>query len=280
DRVLRLAGRPVSYGPFQPVPEVIGRQADRHPNRPAVTFGADTLSYARLDQLANGLAQLLARRGVTAGQLVPVLMENSLELPVACLALMKLGAPYVPLDPGWPPVRVRAALDAVAPPLLLRRSGTAVPPGYRDLALAVDARQIRGAIGRPDPALGPSDLIYGVFTSGSTGPPKCALNTHGGLANRLAFMSRYLAATGDEVVLQNSRPTFDSAFWQMFWPLTTGGRCIIPPPGDFLNLEHTIDTIAAHGVTCTDFVPSIFNTLVSLADGDGRLLASWPACGT
>jgi amino acid adenylation domain-containing protein len=268
ERLLRLAGRAVGYGPFVPVPAVIERQADRFPNRPAVIFGAETLSYARLDQLANGLARLLARRGATAGQLVPVLIENSLELPVACLALMKLGAPYVPLDPAWPADRLRAALDLLAPELLLHRPGTAVPARYRELACAIDTSQLPPVIGRPDAALGPGDLIYGIYTSGSTGAPKCALNTHGGLANRLGFMSRYFAATGGEVVLQNSRHTFDSAFWQMFWPLTTGGCCVIPAPGAFLDLAHTIDAIAAHSVTVTDFVPSIFNVLVSLADAD------------
>ena len=273
ERLLRLAGRAVSYGPFVPIPAVIERQADRLPNRPAIIFGAETLSYARLDQLANGLARLLARRGATAGQLVPVLIENSMELPVACLALMKLGAPYVPLDPAWPADRIRAALDLLAPELLLHRPGASVPARYRELACAIDISQLPPVIGRPDTALDPGDLLYGIYTSGSTGAPKCALNTHGGLANRLGFMSRYFAATGGEVVLQNSRHTFDSAFWQMFWPLTTGGRCVIPAPGAFLNLTHTIDAIAAHSVTVTDFLPSIFNVLVSLADSDPEAAA-------
>src|SRR5690242_7918021 len=86
-------------------------------------------------------------------------------------------------------------------------------------------------------------------------------------------MTRYFAATGDEVVLQNSRHTFDSAFWQLFWPLTTGARCVIPAQGDFLNLEHTIDTVGAYSITITDFVPSIFNVLVALADGDASARA-------
>ena len=49
------------------------------------------------------------------------------------------------------------------------------------------------------------------------------MNLHAGLANRFAYMTRYFRATGDEVVLQNSKHTFDSSVWQMFWPLTTGG---------------------------------------------------------
>ncbi len=272
-RVIRLAGHAASYGPFVPVPALVEWQADRHPNRPAIIFRDTALSYARLDQLANGLARTLAGRGVRKGQLVPVLIGNSPELPIAWLALMKLGAPFVPLDPAWPQERLGTVLDLLAPCVVLHRAATPPPPAARPLALPVDAASIRPSIGRQGTALDPADLIYGIFTSGSTGTPKCALNTHAGLANRLAFMTRYFAATGDEVVLQNSRHTFDSAFWQLFWPLTTGARCVIPAQGDFLNLEHTIDTVGAYSITITDFVPSIFNVLVALADGDASARA-------
>jgi len=272
-RVIRLAGHAVSYGPFVPVPAQVEWQADRHPNRPAIVLGGTTLSYARLDQLANGLARTLAGRGVRKGQLVPVLIGNSPELPVAWLALMKLGAPFVPLDPAWPASRLAAALDLLAPRVVLHRAAIPPPPAARPLALAVDVARIRPSIGRPDVTLEHDDLIYGIFTSGSTGAPKCALNTHAGLANRLAFMTRYFAATGDEVVLQNSGHTFDSAFWQLFWPLTTGARCVIPAPGAFLNVEDTIRTIRACSITITDFVPGVFNVLVALADGDAETRA-------
>jgi non-ribosomal peptide synthetase component F len=112
--------------------------------------------------------------------------------------------------------------------------------------------------------------IYGIFTSGTTGVPKCALNRHGGLAKRFAFMTRYFAATGDEIVLQNSGHTYDSSLWQLCWPLTTGGRTVLPVQGEFLNLHRTIDTIAHYGVTATDFVSSIFSALVATVDGDER----------
>ena len=270
-RVLRQAGHAVSYGPFVPVPALVEWQADRHPNRTAIIFRDTAVSYARLDQLANGLARTLAARGVRHGQLVPVLIGNSLELPIAWLALMKLGAPFVPLDPAWPADRIAKAIDLLAPQVVLHRAIAAPPtssPGATPLALAVDATRIKPSIGRPGVPLHDADLIYGIFTSGRASTPRCALNTHAGLANRLAFMTRYFAATGDEVVLQNSRHTFDSAFWQLFWPLTTGARCVIPVQGDFLNLAHTIGTVGAYSITITDFVPSVFNVMVALADGD------------
>ena len=90
-------------------------------------------------------------------------------------------------------------------------------------------------------------------------------------------MTRWFAAGDDDVVLQNSKHTFDSSLWQLMWPLTTGGRTVLPEAGEFLNLPLTVDTIARYQVTATDFVSSIFNALVALVDGDDaaqRKLAS------
>jgi thioester reductase-like protein len=81
-------------------------------------------------------------------------------------------------------------------------------------------------------------------------------------------MTRWFGAGDDDVVLQNSKHTFDSSLWQIMWPLTTGGRTVLPEAGEFLDLRRTVDTIARYQVTATDFVSSIFNALVALVDGD------------
>jgi amino acid adenylation domain-containing protein/thioester reductase-like protein len=266
-----FAGRAADDGEFRPVPALIEAQAVVRPDRPAVSSGSRRLSYRELDELSNGLAVTLAGRGVRRGDVVPVLLVNSLELPVAYLALMKLGAAFVPLDPAWPAGRIAAVLRVLAPRLVLCRA-PAPGPVPSGLACVVDVDLIAATGRAPVVALGGEDVIYGIFTSGTTGVPKCAMNRQAGLANRFLFMSRYFGARGDEVVLQNSKHTFDSAVWQLFWPLTTGGQAVIPAQGEFLNLEHTIDTIAAHAITVTDFVPSIFNVLVSIVGSDPAAL--------
>jgi len=270
-RVLtELAGPVVPPGRFRPLAELVEARVDLDPHRPAVVHAGATLTYGRLDRLANGLARELAELGVTRGDVVPLLLGNSLELPVSMLALLKLGAAAVPLDEKWPDRRLAAALDVLDPPLTIT-TGAPVPRG-KQLPVRVASLVETGE--RPGVRVGPADLAYGVFTSGTTGTPRCALNHHGGLVNRLAFMTRWFgpAPDGVEVVLQNSKHTFDSAVWQLFWPLTTGGRTVVPAPGDFLDLHHTVETIAAHGVTVTDFVPTTFNLLVARLERDPEAL--------
>lgn len=263
-----IAGRRVDHGPYRPVTALIEEQADAAPHRPAVTVtrrdrSGTTLTYAEFDGLANGLADGLARAGVGRGDMLPLLLGNSLELPLCMVAAMKLGAVFVVCDPAWPEERLRTVLRTLAPPLVLT-AGAPVPAGHPRYPVA--AAEITPRTERPFPPAGPGQPAYGVFTSGSTGVPKCAVNLHGGLANRFRFMSRYFRADGEEVVLQNSRHTFDSAIWQLLWPLTTGGRTLVPEQGDFLDLEQTVEVIGRHRVTLTDFVPAVLATLVSLLD--------------
>jgi amino acid adenylation domain-containing protein/thioester reductase-like protein len=268
DEGLSFAGRAVDDGPFRPVPALVEDMAARHPERIAVSYGGHTLSYSQLDQLANGIAAAAARRGVAKGDRVATLLVNSLEMPAAYLAMMKLGAVFVPLDPAWPGERLETTLRVLSPRLILCAGVDQVPAAHRPAGLPVGAGAVAPSPVSPAVALGPADLCYGFFTSGTTGVPKCALNRHGGLANRLRFMTRWFGATGDDVVLQNSKHTFDSSLWQLLWPLITGGRTVLPAAGEFLNLQLTIDTIAEHQVTTTDFVSSIFNALVAMVDGN------------
>ena len=268
----RFTGRAVDHGGFRSVSALVEEQVDRHPDRPAVTYDGRTLTYRRLDELVNGLAAELAGRGVRKGDVVPLLIVNSLEMPVAYLALMKLGAVFVPLDPDWPGDRLRSTFGVLPQGLVLCAGAGAVPEEIRDRAVVVDVGRIDPAPRRPTVPLDPGDLIYGYFTSGTTGTPKCAMNRHGGLTNRLRYMTRYFGSAGEDVVLQNSKHTFDSSLWQLFWPLITGGRSVLPVQGEFLDLQHTVDTIAEYGVTAADFVSSVFNALAALVDGDAEAL--------
>ncbi|MEE1760885.1 MULTISPECIES: non-ribosomal peptide synthetase [unclassified Streptomyces] len=269
----QVAGAEVDHGPYRPVATLIEEQADRTPERTALVHRGETetaLTYAEFDALANGLATELTSAGVREGDLVPLMIGNSVELPLCMVALMKLGAVFVPCDPAWPEERLRTVLKVLDPPLSLT-TGSLVPTDGR--SRVVSHRTVVPSTVRPTLRPAPDRPVYGVFTSGTTGVPKCAVNLHGGLTNRFRFMSRYFAATGDEVVLQNSRHTFDSAIWQLLWPLTTGGRTIVPEQGEFLDLERTVDTIARYGVTVTDFVPAILGMLVALLEAEPEHVA-------
>ncbi|MFD4524303.1 amino acid adenylation domain-containing protein [Streptomyces sp. NPDC058470] len=265
-------GHRVDYPADRTTIHLIEEQARRAPQRPALLWDDTCLTYGEIIELAAAWAGELRRLGVRRGDLLPVITAGGQELAVVMLATMKLGAPFVPIDDAWPEHRLHESVTALRPPLAVRTGPGPVP------ALGVPVLRVTGT-GAPDGVRpvrdavpGTDELIYGFFTSGSTGTPKCALNGHLGLLNRFLTMTRRFGA-GPDVVLQNSRHVFDSSMWQLLWPLTKGSRVVLPRREGVLDLTRTIDEIARHRVTMTDFVPSVFNTLVDLLDSDPGLPA-------
>jgi amino acid adenylation domain-containing protein/thioester reductase-like protein len=230
------------------------------PDAPAVIFGERRLTYQQLDGKANALAALLQDKGIGHGTAVGLLMGNSLELPIAILASLKLGASFIPLDERWPADRLAAIVRAAGPAAVVApEEGRA----FDDIEVVrIACRRLPATTDFSGLPLTLDDLAYGFPTSGSSGPPKCALNVHRGLLNRLLYMTRRYGADGGRITLQNSRHVFDSSLWQLLWPLTTGGCVVIPQAAQHLDLDETITLIGRHGVTMTDFVPSVFNMLV------------------
>jgi amino acid adenylation domain-containing protein/non-ribosomal peptide synthase protein (TIGR01720 family) len=241
--------------------QLVAGQAARTPRAVALVHEDARVSYAALDGSANRLAAQLLERGMGRGAFVPVLARRGPHVAVAMLAAMKAGAAFVPLDATWPPERLRRVLDDLRAPLVL------AGPGEADAARALGRDAVPVVIGEegaPDPGIetGPEDPVYAIYTSGSTGVPKGAVVPHGGIANRFHWMTERLGAESARSVMQTTRHVYDSAVWQLFWPLTQGGRTVIPSDHGETDAAHLVGLIHGEGVTMTDFVPSVFNALV------------------
>jgi amino acid adenylation domain-containing protein len=226
-------------------------QVARTPDAPAVVFDASTISYRELDERANALGHTLQQRGIGTDSLVGVSIDRSLELVVALYGVLKAGGAYVAIDPAYPAERRAfmtrdAALDIVLDaPSVARVGRSAVAPEQR---------------------VTPDHLVYLLYTSGSTGAPKGALNTHRGIVNRLLWMQEAFRLTASDVVLQKTPFSFDVSVWEFFWPLITGATLVVSRPGAHLDRESLLDAIARHGVTTMHFVPSMLRVFLDAPD--------------
>lgn len=238
--------------------DLIAEQVRRTPHHIAFRFEQDCLNYLELDCFANHLGHQLRDAGIKKGDPVALIFNNSLEYPVTLLALLKLGAIWVPLDKDWGAKRLNMALSHLAPKTVLTNLVSSENYPWRQ----VDLDQLNHVSEDPKTKLIPSDPIYGFFTSGSTGIPKCAINIHKGITNRFLDMSRRYGVSPGDSVLVNNKLAFDSTLWQLLWPLTVGSTSVIPRPWSVYDLDEVISLIDVNQITMTDFVPSMFNLLV------------------
>ncbi len=243
-----------------------------------------SMTYAALDTASNKLARYLILQGIGPEHIVAILLDRSPEMIIAMLAVLKAGAAYLPLDPGYPHSRVAFMLgDSRASRLItttsrdvaLRAAGQHALPETIDLQDAALARQIDALSADPVtdqervcPLL-PEHLAYLIYTSGSTGTPKGAGNTHRAIVNHMDWMQDALQLSGTDRVLQKTAIGFDVAVWEWFLPLMTGARLVIARPEGHKDPAYLRQVIHAQRISVIHFVSSMLDLfLEELRPGD------------
>ena len=154
--------------------EIFENTADTYPSRPSVIFRDKEYSYEEIDSNANRLARFLRQRGIQNGDRVGLILEKSAELYISMLGIMKSGAAYVPIDPGYPKDRVKYILENSEASLTVTSSSIAGSFGLYDNTLLLDReRDIISKFSgkrleRTETGVTPDDLCYIIYTSGST----------------------------------------------------------------------------------------------------------------
>ncbi len=226
---------------------------------------------------SDALAGILRRRGLQANQIVAVCVERSAEMMFALLAIQKAGGAYVPLDPDYPAERLaymledtRAAIILTQSKLLRRVSGLLKHAGFDgaanpqvivldepwDNAGASENMRSAGA------AVAATDLVYVLYTSGSTGQPKGVMLEHRALYNRIVWMQEQYGLRSHDRVLQKTPLSFDVSGWELYWPLIVGAELVLLPPGEHRDSSALIRCIEAHQVSVAHFVPSMLETFL------------------
>ncbi|HEX4457826.1 MAG TPA: amino acid adenylation domain-containing protein, partial [Polyangia bacterium] len=169
------------------------------------------------------------------------------------------GAAYVPLDPSYPADRLS---------YMARDAGLALTLGQDDVRACADRPTHAPAV-----TVAGEQAAYMIYTSGSTGKPKGAVNTHAGIANRLAWMQSRYRLDGSDAVLQKTPFSFDVSVWELFWPLLVGARLVMARPEGHKHADYLRQLIVDERVTTVHFVPSMLEAF--LVDRDvGRCAAT------
>ena len=169
-------------------------QAARTPERPALRFQEQQLSYRELNQQANRLAHYLRSLGVGPDGLVGLAVERSAEMMVAVLAILKAGGAYVPLNPDNPKPRL-AQQTAGMVALITQQKLLGQMPEFAGKTLCLDRDQAlwnKQPESNPRVETTPENLVYVIYTSGSTGVPKGVAVRHRNLVNYTEFITRRL----------------------------------------------------------------------------------------
>jgi amino acid adenylation domain-containing protein len=211
----------------------IEKQCALTPDAIAIAFQGQTLTYKRLDQRSNHLARHLKSLGVGPEVLVGVLLERSIDMVVAPLAVLKAGGGYIPLDPSYPKDRLAFMLeDSGAAVLITQESLLSSAPVSNAVTVCVervpqfDEAEVAEP---PRSVVHAQNCAYVIYTSGSTGTPKGVQVLHRSLTNFLASMQREPGMDAFDRLLAVTTPSFDISGLELYLPLVSGARVVIAP---------------------------------------------------
>ncbi|MDP2389083.1 MAG: non-ribosomal peptide synthetase, partial [Acidobacteriota bacterium] len=247
------------------VNDLIRAQVARTPDAVAVRSGSVSLTYRALETRALQIAAALRRRGVGAGAIVGLCVQRGPDLLPALLGALEAGAAYVPLDLSFPAERLAFMLENSGAALVLTERG--VPEGLRQrLGVTVPVmllEDIAADLAGPVPS-GPlptaNDLMYVLYTSGSTGQPKGVMVQHRSVVNFLCGLQMLPGMAPSDVMLGLTTLSFDIAVLELFFPLIVGASIVLVNDTDALDAHRVIRHL--EGVTVIQATPSRYRLLL------------------
>ncbi|MEV4318155.1 amino acid adenylation domain-containing protein [Actinocrispum sp. NPDC049592] len=242
--------------PAAPLPVLVAAQAERTPLAPAISFGDTEISYAELNTRANQLAHRLIGLGAGPETLVAISVPRSAEMIVAWLAVLKTGAAYLPVDPGYPAERIEFMLADARPRLVLTTGETGLAGVRLD-----DPKIATQPSTDPDVAIDLARPAYVIYTSGSTGTPKGVVVTHSGIAGMIGqHIDRLGLGPGCRFLLAVSF-SFDVSMADIAMTLVSGATLVVPEPGRQMAGAELAGLIDEYKVTHTDLVASMLASM-------------------
>ncbi|KAA8894529.1 hybrid PKS-NRPS [Sphaerosporella brunnea] len=251
-----------------------------NPDEIAVKDGyGNTVTYAQLAQRRNAIAAALSDAGVAVGSYVAVVCEPSSDSIASLLAILHLGAIYVPLDLRTPTTRLAAIVNDCQPSAIICQTATldTVHLLGPQRACVVDVSSLaesQGVAKSEDSSQ--ADLpAFALYTSGSTGTPKGILLTQANLLNSINGTLDDQPSLGRETVLQQSSVGFDLSLYQTYRALANGGTLIVVPQhirGDAIELSKLM---LAENVTFTFATPSEYSVLLCYGSRYLKQCSAW-----
>jgi len=229
-----------------------------------------SITYRKLNKKSHQLALLLKEKGVKPGVIAAILVERSIEMMIALWAILKAGGTYLPLDPEYPPQRIKYILEKSGTGMLLTQSHLManckdMMPGGEiidvlDQGIYLPIKET----GIPCPRVSPADPAYVIYTSGSTGNPKGVIVRHQNVVNFIMAMVSIIDFSPGKAILAVTTISFDIFFLETLLPLSRGLEIVIASEVEQKDPALLEKLILKNQVDMVQFTPSRLQLLLDL----------------
>lgn len=234
-------------------------------NRIAIIDHIGTLSYKELNDYSDQLAQVICEKGVVKGSPVLICLPQSRYYVISILAVLKLGAYYIPMDENYPLERINyMTKDSGAQHILTVDN---IIHKFRDSSLqlisadnAINDSVLKMNMGEEQISLG--DIACMIYTSGSTGLPKGIALSHRSILNLAYTAAKHFNLSKEDRFLQVSSISFSAALEELYPPLLNGNTIVFQADYTSLSIQDRIDIMHKHNITVCEMVTPLWHELV------------------
>lgn len=252
-----LVARPL---PAMSVHDMIVSSALRYPDKIAIECADRSWTYRELEEASNNLAKSLLAldRSIKPGERVAVALPGHAGCIISFLAILKIGAVYVPIDPRHPIDRIAYVLKDAGAVLMLTNEAELFP----DITCLDPMHHIEDKPDADLPAISIDDDIYILYTSGSTGRPKGVPITHRGLLNQFQSLAHQPGIKPGDRMLSVTTPAFDISVLEMLWPLSVGATTVMRAPDLLLQPAKLGRTLVDYDISHFQATPATWRMLL------------------
>lgn len=230
----------------------------KYPHKIAMKSLDNQLTYQELDNYSTIIGNLLLSNGIKQSDYVVVYMERGFEAIVSMLAILKIGAVYIPIDPENPKERNQFIIQDVNPKVVISNtinSNDEILNSYDILNIDHEFKQNNEYI---ESTFSSDNIAYIIYTSGSTGRPKGALLKHKGLINIVYASKDAFHITSDDVLTQYATLSFDASIFEIFNALLNGATLYLLSKEERLSIDKMLEAIYNNKITIIPGLPSSF----------------------
>lgn len=267
---------PTPDSEFDTIVDLINNRGIRYADKRILIQNDNALSYGSFLAKANQLANYFSSIGIKPGMRIGVSLDRSFDSIVSILAIFKIGAAYVPLDPSYPASRIDYIVsDAKLAYLIVGNNSNAglrcqdiVVLNLSEISQEID----KCAVDFLCRSISPRQTAYVIYTSGSTGVPTGVSISHGALLNHILWMISTYAIEDGEVACHKTSINFVDSVAEMWAPIVQGIPLLMLDHESVVDLTRFVSLLARHHVSRLVMVPSLLHTLIeSFEDIHGRL---------
>ena len=264
--VIKWNGKQNKYFTSSLLHSLFEEQASKNPDRIAIKYKNNQLTYAEVNNFANQLSRHILELGVKTNTLIGVCIFKTHDVLSSLLSILKLGNGYVPIDPEYPEYRIKSILEDSGIKVVI--TSKELERVFKNLPVKVIFVEDKLKLCNFSKnnithiSVSSNNIAYVIYTSGSTGKPKGVMINHNSVVNTINSINEKLKCDEQDKILSLSELGFDLSVYDYFGVAAAGGTIIVPDIEKSKEPSYWLDMIFMHSVSIWDSVPQLAQLLI------------------